>query len=385
MKNKTIHLMARALGLAALLSFVLPGHAAPGREDLVIGQVAPLTGVIAGTGNEYVAGGAAYFAYVNDNGGIYGRKIRVALKDDSYKPDQTLALTRQLLAEDKPLALFGFVGTGNVLALNKNKVLEDAGIALLAPYTGAKDLRDPMNPHIFHIRASYTDETARMVEHLYTIGLRRFAVMYQDDPFGKSGLVGAESAMQKLGMKAVATGAYDRTKPEEVDAAVAAIAPANPDAIIMVSVNRASAAFIKKMRAQGSKARLFSISVVNFKELLKNAGEDNARGIGISQVMPYPYSTLAPVAREFQTLMAKYQPDKVVSYASMESFIAAKILVEAIRRSGADPTRAKIISQLEKMNSYDVGGFKVSFSPENRVGSKFVEVTVIGRDGRLLR
>ncbi|WP_457279989.1 ABC transporter substrate-binding protein [Polaromonas sp. P5_D5] len=385
MENKKIHLMAKAMSLAALLSVVLSGQAAPAREDLVIGQVAPLTGTIAGTGNEYVAGGAAYFAYVNDNGGIYGRKIRVALKDDSYKPDQTLALTRQLLAEEKPLALFGFVGTGNVLALNKNKVLEEAGIALLAPYTGAQELRDPVNPLIFHIRASYADETARMVEHLHTIGLRRFAVMYQDDPFGKSGLAGAESALKKLGMTAVATGNYDRTKPEEVDAAVSAITPANPDAIIMVSVNRASAAFIRKMRAQGSKARLFSISVVNFKELLKNAGEDNARGIGISQVMPYPYSTLAPVAREFQTLMAKYQPDKVVSYASMESFIAAKILVEAMRRSGADPTRQKIITQLEKMNSYDAGGFKVSFSPENRVGSKFVEVTVIGRDGRLLK
>lgn len=108
-------------------------QAAPGREDIVIGQVAPLTGVIAGTGDEYVAGGAAYFAHVNANGGIYGRKIRVVLKDDSYKPDQTLAQTRQLLAEEKPLALFGFVGTGNVLALNKNKVLSEAGIALLAP------------------------------------------------------------------------------------------------------------------------------------------------------------------------------------------------------------------------------------------------------------
>ena len=382
MLRKKIHTCILALNLAAT---VLAAHAAPGREDLVIGQVAPLTGTIAGTGNEYVAGGAAYFAHVNDNGGIYGRKIRVALKDDSYKPDQTLALTRQMLAEDKPLALFGFVGTGNVLALNKNRVLEDAGIALLAPYTGAQDLREPMNPQIFHIRASYTDETARMVEHLQSIGLRRFAVMYQDDAFGKSGLAGAEAALQKLGMQAVAKGAYDRAKPEEIDAAVTAIAAANPDAIIMVAVNRASAAFIKKMRAQGSKARLFSISVVNFKELLKNAGEENARGIGISQVMPFPYSTLVPVAREFQSLMAKYQPDKVVSYASMESFIAAKILVEAIRRSGADPTRAKVISQLEKMSSYDVGGFKVSFSPTNRVGSKFVEVTVIGRDGKLLR
>lgn len=355
------------------------------RDDIVIGQVAPLSGTIAGTGEEYVAGGAAYFAHVNAQGGIYGRKIRVVVKDDGYKPDQTLALTRQILAEDKPLALFGFVGTGNILALNKNKVLEEAGIPLLAPYTGAQDLREPMNPNIFHIRASYTDETARMVEHLHTIGLRRFAVMYQDDPFGKSGLAGAESALQKLGLKAVSKGGYDRTKPEEVDAAVAAIAPSEPDAIIMVSVNRASAAFIKKMREKGSKARLFSISVVNFKELLKNAGEDYARGIGISQVMPSPYSAMVPVAREFQAMMKKYQPEKVVSYASIESFIAAKILVEAIRRSGGNPTRDKVITQLEKLSNYDVGGFKVSFSPDNRVGSRFVEVTVIGQGGKLIR
>jgi branched-chain amino acid transport system substrate-binding protein len=374
-----------ALALTIAVSCITQAQAVTTREDIVIGQVSPLTGTIAGTGSEYVAGGAAYFAYVNDNGGINGRKIRVVLKDDSYKPEQTLALTRQLLTEDKPLALFGFVGTGNVMALLKNKVLEETGIALLAPYTGAQDLREPMNPNIFHIRASYTDETASMVEHLNTIGMHRIAVMYQDDPFGKSGLAGAETALQKLGLKLVSKGAYDRTKPEEVDAAVAAIAPTNPDAIIMVAVNRASASFIKKIRAQGSSARLFSISVVNFKELLKNAGEDNARGIGISQVMPYPYATRVPVAREFQTLMAKYQPDKVVSYASMESFIAAKILVEAIRRSGTEPTRQKIITQLEKLNNYDVGGFRVSFSPENHAGSKFVEVTVIGQGGRLLR
>lgn len=371
------------LVLAAVTA--VASQSASAASELVIGQVAPLTGTIAGTGDEYVAGAAAYFAHVNANGGIYGRKLRVVVKDDSYKPDQTVAQTRQLLAEDNPLALFGFVGTGNVLALNKNKILEDAGIALLAPYTGAQDLREPMNPNIFHIRASYTDETARMVEHLHTIGVRKFAVMYQDDPFGKSGLAGAERALEKLGLKAVARGGYDRTKPEDVDAAVNAISAAQPDAIIMVAVNRASAAFVKKIREKGSRARLFSISVVNFKELLKNAGEDTVRGVGISQVMPSPYSQLVPVAREFQTLMAKYQPNKVVSYASMESFIAAKVLVEAIRRAGGNPTRDKVISQLEKLSAYDVGGFKLNFGPGNRVGSNFVEVTVIGQGGKLIR
>lgn len=375
----------RTLSLGLVLTLLGAAQSASAADEIVIGQVAPLTGTIAGTGNEYVAGGAAYFAWVNDNGGINGRKIRVVVKDDSYKPDQTLAHTRQLLAEDKPLALFGFIGTANVLGLVKNKVLEEAGIALLAPYTGAQDLREPMHPNIFHIRASYTDETAGMVEHLHTVGVRRIAVMYQDDPFGKSGLAGAEMAMKKLGLQLVAKGGYDRAKPEEVDAAVNAIAPANPDAVIMVSVNRASAAFIKKIRARGSQAQLFSISVVNFKELLVNAGEDNARGIGISQVMPYPYSARIPVVREFQTLMAKYQPDKVISYASIESFIAAKIMVEALRRAGPEPTRQKVIAQLDRMNNFDTGGFRVTFAPDNHTGSRFMEVTVIGRDGRLLR
>ncbi|HVE53517.1 MAG TPA: ABC transporter substrate-binding protein [Ramlibacter sp.] len=375
----------RGIKLLWAVALCMASAQAGAADEIVLGQVVPLSGTIAGTGDEYAAGGAAYFAHVNAKGGIHGRKIRVVTKDDAYKPDQTLAHTRTLLAEDKPLALFGYVGTGNVLALNKNKVLEEAGIALMAPYTGAQDLREPVNPHIFHIRASYTDETSRMVEHLYTIGLRRFAVMYQDDPFGKSGLAGAERALQKLGMKLVAQGGYDRTKPEAIEAAVAAIAPAAPDAIIMVSVNRASAAFIKQMREKGNKARLFSISVVNFKELLKNAGEDTVRGVGISQVMPFPYSPMLPVVREFQELMARHQPGKTVSYASMESFIAAKVLVEAIRRAGPQPTRQKVLAQLDALTDYDVGGFHINFGGGNRVGSRFVEVTVIGQGGRLIR
>lgn len=369
------------LALALGVFFLAQALAATAREDLVIGQVSPLTGTIAGTGSEYVAGGAAYFAHVNDTGGIHGRKIRVVVKDDSYKPEQTLGLTRQLLTEDKPLALFGFVGTANVLALGKNKVLEEAGIALLAPYTGAQDLREPMNPYIFHIRASYTDETASMVEHLNTIGVHRIAVMYQDDPFGKSGLTGAEAAMQKLGLKLVAKGGYDRTKPEEVDAAVAAIAPASPDAIIMVSVNRASAAFIKKMRAKGSKARLFSISVVNFKELLKNAGEDNARGIGISQVMPYPFNDIVPMVRDYQKLVGAKAG---YSYYGIEAYAMARVMVDALKRMGKDPSREKLMAALEN-TSLDMGGLKVTFSATNRQGSRFVELTVVGPGGKILK
>jgi branched-chain amino acid transport system substrate-binding protein len=212
-------------------------------------------------------------------------------------------------------------------------------------------------------------------------------VFYQNDGFGKSGLAGAEAALTKLNLKAVATGNYDRTKPEDIDTAAAGIMAGNPDAVIMVAVNKASSALIKKLRASESKARLFSISVVNFKELLKNTGEELARGVGIAQVMPFPYnmSSPLPVVREFHAAMKQHAPSKTISYASMEGFIAAKVLVEAVKRARADPSREKVLAQLAEMRDFDTGGFKVNFGGDNRVGSRFVEVTVIGRDGRLLR
>ena len=376
--------LSRLAGHFAALALLSCSIVATGQE-LVLGQVVPLTGTIAETGNEYVAGAAAYFAHVNEKGGVHGRKIRVVVRDDGYKPDQTLKLTQELIEHDNPIALFGFVGTGNVAALNKADVLGKANIALLAPYTGASDLREPMVPQLFHIRAGYADETAKMVEHLSTIGMKRIAVFYQNDPFGTSGLAGAVTAMKLAGLTPVATGNYDRTKPEEVDQAVKAIGAANPDAVITVSVNRATAAFIKKMRAAGRDAQIFSISVVNFKELIKNTGENLTRGIGIAQVMPFPYAGSVPVVREYHTLMQKYAPDKVISYASMESFIAAKVMVEALRRAGPKPTREKVLRSLEGLHDYDTGGFTVSFSPQTRVGSKFVEVTVIGAGNKLFR
>ncbi len=377
-------LLAPLLSAVALACTSLAASAA---NEVVIGQVVPLTGVIAGTGDEYAAGAAAYFASVNARGGVYGRKIRVVQKDDAYKPDATVAHTKEILEKDNPVALFGYVGTANIAALNKNNVLADNRIALLAPYTGAEELRVPPNPNLFHIRASYTDETAKMVEHLHTLGLRKFAVFYQNDGFGKGGLVGAERALEKLNLKAVATGHYDRTRPDDIQAAASAIAAAQPDAVIMVAVNRASSALIKKLREEGNRARLFSISVVNFKELLKNTGEDLARGVGISQVMPFPYNANSPLAvvREYHAAMKQHQPTKTISYASMEGYIAAKVLVEAIKRSRADPSRERILQNLAEMRDFDTGGFKVSFGGDNRVGSRFVEVTVIASGGRLLR
>lgn len=354
-------------------------------DDIVIGQVAPLSGVLADTGKDMVLGAKVYFDSVNAQGGIQGRKIRHVVKDDGYKVDETVRLTREVVDKDGAVALIGFAGTGNVAELLKQKVLENANIALMAPYTGGEVLRTPFNPNIFHIRAGYADEAEGIVNQLVMLNMKRIGVMYQDDPFGKAGLAGVEAALKKRNLELVGTGAYEKNTDNVADA-VKAIAAANPQAVVMISVNKSTAAFSKEIRAASTVAQLVNISVVNPKEIVRLIGADHARGIGIAQVMPYPFSSTAAIVKEYQQAMKKHAPAGTeLSYTSFEEFIGAKVLVEGLRRAGANPTREKVIRALETLNAFDTGGFTVRFSPDNRIGSRFVEITVLGKDGRLLR
>jgi ABC-type branched-subunit amino acid transport system substrate-binding protein len=153
----------------------------------------------------------------------------------------------------------------------------------------------------------------------------------------------------------------------------------------MISVNRSTAAFIKRYREAGGGAQLLNISVVDAAEIVKLAGLHNAHGLGISQVAPYPYLPKLPVVREYQNLLKKYAPEESVNYTSFELFLGAKVLVEGLRRAGSNPTRAQVLKALEGMNNFDLGGTSVRYAPDNRVGSRYVEVTVIGSTGKLLK
>lgn len=362
------------------LAWAAAGHAA----DIAVGQVAPLSGVLATTGQQMVVGGKIYFDHVNAQGGVHGAKIRHLVVDDGYKVDDTVRLTREMLANPEVVALYGFAGTANVGKLLTDKVLDEGGAALVAPYTGGEPLRSPFNPWIFHVRAGYADEAEHMVQQVTTLGMNRVAVMYQDDGLGKAGLIGVEAALAKRGLKLAAAVGYERNT-DKVEDAVKQIKAADPQAIMMISVNKPTARFAKLYREAGGGAQLYNISVVDPAEIVKLAGLKNAHGLGISQVVPYPYMPNLPVIREYQTLLAKYAPKELVNYTSFEQFLGAKVLVEALRRAGPKPTRARVVKALETMGAYDLGGITVNYSPDNRVGSRYVEVTVIGSTGKLLK
>lgn len=368
--------------LSALALFLL--HGLVSADDLVISQVAPLTGVLASTGKQMVVGGQIYFDHINATGGVNGQKIRLQVADDGYKVEETVRLTLEALAKPEVVALFGFAGTANVGKLLTDGVLTQGGAALVAPYTGGEALRTPFNPWIFHVRAGYGDETEHMVQQVTTLGMKRVAVMYQDDGFGKAGLEGVERALTRRGLTLTAAAPYERNT-DKVDEAVKAIRASDAQAVIMISVNRPTSAFIQRYREAGGGAQLYNISVVDPAEIVKLAGLKHAHGLGVSQVVPYPFMPALPVVREYQRLLQQYAPNELVNYTSFEQFLGAKVLVEGLRRAGPKPTRAQVIKALESMNTFDLGGTVVRYAPNNRVGSRYVEVTVIGGNGKLLK
>lgn len=373
-----IHKLAHILIASLSIALTAPTHA----ETVVIGQCVPLSGSLASTGKAMALGVKIAIDAANASGGTGGHKLKHVVKDDGYQTAETVRLTQELIKQDKAAALIGYAGTGNIAELLKQNVLADGGIALVAPYTGGEALRTPYNPWIFHIRASYSDEAEAMVKQFVTTGITKIAVFYQNDPFGQAGMAGVERALEKQKLKLVSKGSYEKNT-EDVAAAVKQIAQGNPQAVIMVGVVRPTAAFVKAFRAENPGTQLFSISVVNGFELFQLAGADAARGVGITQVMPSPLGGVTRIAREYNEALKRFAPDEQPSYTSFEEYVGARVLIEAIRKA-SNVSPSGVMKALENTDM-DLGGFPVRFSNNNRAGSKYVEVTVISKDGKHLR
>lgn len=354
--------------------------AAPAQETIKLGQTAALTGPLAELGSEYRDGALAYFKSVNEKGGVHGRKIELISLDDGYVVARSEENARKLLREEKVLAFFGPFGTANVTAIKP--LIDEQGVPTLAPYTGSDDLRK-FNRNIFWLRASYGDETEKIVEQLVAVGIKRIGVFYQNDAFGLSGLAGVENALKKRNLALTGKGAFEKNT-VDVAAGVQAIAAADPQAVVLVSTYKPAAAFVREMKKTGKSPQVFTLSVVGFKALAAELGAD-ATGIAISQVVPFPWSATQPLVREFQKLPAAAMPPAGATFTTLEGYMAAKVTVEALRRAGPQPTREKLIAALETMGDYDLGGVSVRYNPTSHIGSRFTELTIVGRDGKLFR
>jgi ABC-type branched-subunit amino acid transport system substrate-binding protein len=373
--------MIRAL--ASLLAMALASGAALAQgvseSQIVLGQSVALTGPAQELGKDMQVGASLYFNQVNARGGVNGRRIVLKTLDDGYEPPRAVENTKKLINDERVFALFGYVGTPTSAAVLP--IFTEAKVPYVGAFTGAELLRSPFNRYIFNVRASYFDETEAIVQHLTAMSVNKIAVFYQNDAYGLAGLTGVERALARRNLQVAAKGTVERNT-VDVSKAVAEMSKANAQAIVMISAYKSCAAFIKEMKKAGSNPTFWNVSFVGSKALAKELDREG-RGIQISQVVPFPWDMSIPVVKEYRALLdaAKGEP----GFGTLEGFIAAKVMVEGLRRAGKNLTRDSFIKAMESLEPYDAGGFKVSYGPDNHNGSKFVDLTIISRNQKFVR
>lgn len=352
---------------------------AQGNSKIILGQSAAFTGPAAQLGIQFHQGAKLWFDQVNAEGGVAGKAIEIKTMDDGYEPDRCVANTNKLLEEDV-FALFGYIGTATSLAALP--LVTKSQIPFIAPFTGAMGLREPFHKNIFHLRASYNDETALIVKQLTNLGLKKIAVFYQNDAYGQAGLDGVTLAMGGLNLKPVAQATVERNS-VDVNAAVKTLLAASPDAVVQISAYKSCAAFIRAARKAGFGGTFFNVSFVGTQALADELGKEGA-GVVVSQVVPSPYYAARPIAREFAEAVKKTVGAVQANFSSMEGYLAAKLVTEGLKRAGGKVlTREGLMRGIEAIGTQSFGGFAVQFSPTDHVAANFVELSMLTGDGRV--
>ncbi|MDR7269241.1 ABC-type branched-subunit amino acid transport system substrate-binding protein [Pelomonas saccharophila] len=375
-------MLTRRKAQFALASLALPATLARAQERraIVLGQSVPLTGPAAQLGLQMQLGAKAYFDGVNAAGGVGGLPIVLKTLDDGYDPARCKANTEKFIQEDV-FALFGYVGTPTSLAALP--LVNAAKIPFIAPFTGAEALRDPFNKLVFHVRASYYDETELIVKQLTQLDLKKIAVFHQNDAYGQAGLKGVQRALEKRGLQPVAVATVERNS-VDVAAALKTLVPAQPEAIVQISAYKSCAAFIREARKAGYFGQFYNVSFVGTQALADELGKD-AAGIVVSQVMPSPFGTAVGLVNDYQQALHKADAKAEPNYTSMEGYVAARVIVDALRRLGGRPSREGLIAALEGLSGYDARGYHLNFSPTKHAGSSFVELSMLTGDGKVKR
>jgi len=365
------------LAAVALLVSAISAQAQPAGVNasrILIGQSVPLTGANAELGQDIRNGALAYFRKVNDAGGVHGRKIELVSLDDDNKVPRAEANTKKLVEEDGVFALFGYASA--TLSRPALPIVEKHKVPFLAPFTGADPMR-LFNKHVYNMRGSYAEELDKIVDHFEPLGVKRFSIVYYDDVIGRENLTAVERALAKRNLKPVSVAAFaDRAKPD-IEGGLKKVAAGQPDVIILTTLYKATADFIRLAQKSGMGAMMASNSFPGASPLAKELGQAG-QGTIVATVVPPPTKRSLPIVQEYQHDIELQTGAKNYSFTSLESYIGAKVMVEALKRAGPKPTREAFAQALDSMKGFDVGGYAVTFAPDNHNGSSFVELTVIG-------
>lgn len=344
-------------------------------NTILLGQSLPLSGPSAQIGKKYQAGAQAWFNEVNRKGGINGKKIRLISLDDQYEPELTISNTKTLLEEPNLLALFGYVGTPTTKEILP--LIEERKVPLIAPLTGASILRDEKLKMVVNLRASYQMEIDKIVDSLVRNARQKIAIVYQDDAFGKDGLRSSELALKKHGLKPIAIATVQRNS-AQIRSALQVLTTSRPNAIIIISTYVSSAALSKELLQRDIKAQIMNVSFVGTRALEQSLPVGLANGIGVSQVVPFPWDRWIPVVADYQRLMRVNNSSARFGFTSLEGFIAARLITEGIKKVQGPLTKGSLITSLKSIKKVDIGGFQLDLSSNKKQASDYVELTFFG-------
>jgi len=375
--------VVHALSLTGLCAFSPLGNAA---QDIVFGQVASQTNPASAANAKGLAVGIqAYFDKVNANGGIAGNKLKLVTLDDGLQGPKMIELTQQLIADKSVAGLLGFLNSAGLAEIAKQDLPAKSGIALIAPLQGDRNVIGAGN--VFPLRSGYADEVTTLLKEAKTWGKDSIAVVNMNIAFGPALAKVATQISETLGVTVVTNPVLDAT-PDKLDAsvkaAVAAISAIKPKAILVLAAGKPANEFIKAVRdAPGGSVQIYGLSVLLHDVLVKAVGVDKARGIVLSQAVPYPFVPTKTIITEFQADMNKFAPAELVSFSSLEGYMGAKIAAEAVRRAGPSPTRASVLTAMANLGEYNLGGIFVNYNATQRKGWGGVDLSIINASGVL--
>jgi len=362
--------------VAFILSAVALGHA-HASEKIVIGMSAPLTGVLAPYGTELEKGLKLGVAQANAAGGIGGRELELLVKDDAGKADRAVANTKAMI-DSGVFALTGYHGSAAIEA--SLPLIEQSGTPLIGVASGAELLREPALRNVFNLRAGAREEAAAMVLQLDTIGLVEIAAIAQDDALGTAALDGLQFELTRLALRPQAlVRVAAEASPADVIRSVQAACKGQPQALVLGLNGTNALAVIRHARKIGCAPQFYVMSEAGAELLAIGATPKELAGVIVSQVMPHPRSSSIPVTTDYQRLAGE-----AASYAGLEGFVYARVIVAAIKACTVQLRRNCVITALEAKPT-DVGGYRVQFKPGDRRGSRFVEMTIVTADGRFRR
>ncbi|MFC4159383.1 ABC transporter substrate-binding protein [Chitinimonas lacunae] len=352
----------------------------PAAADIVLGQIVNSRGDWSDNCRDFSAGARVYLDGLNARGGINGERVVLAEREEGASASDTVQIARTLVEQQRAVALFGLCGGMAARDVAASPWFRSAGVAMLAPQSGALALRGAQAGEVYHIRASDADEADKLATTLLGFGLRRVALIYGADEPGRAGKMAFERALSLRGVQPLLSVALAG---DGSDAAALAqrIGGQAVQAVMLTASTLASAAMVAELRRVLPGVMIFATSGINHATLADYLGSrEAAQGVVIATLMPSPYFAVTPIAREHIRQMRQFR-DEPPSHATLEGYVAARLAVEAIRRGGRRPD--SMVRVLAGLGAVDVGGYQVDIG-RGKPGSAFVDVAVVSKGGQLL-